>query len=278
MARRSQKSSARRVIANRLWQWHFGEGLVRTPNNFGLMGELPTHPELLDYLATRIVDDGWSLKKIHRLIMFSSVYQSSSEITGPMWQEDPGNQLWSRFNRRRISVEEMRDTWLQLTGTLDLRMGSIFDQVGAPGDWSADRPVPGAPGPFETSKRRTVYLPVSRNALPNAMVVNDFVDSTMSAGERPETIVAPQALYLMNNGYVADQAKQFALKLSEEAGLTDEQRVRRAIRMAWTREADQEVVDLILKHLASFPADKKSSAWESFGRMLFLSNNFHYID
>ncbi len=267
-----------RVIANRLWQWHFGEGLVRTPNNFGLMGELPTHPELLDYLATRIVDDGWSLKKMHRLIMLSSVYQSSSEITRPMWQEDPGNRLWSRFNRRRISVEEMRDTWLQLTGTLDLRMGSIFDQVGAPATGRRMRPVPGAPGPFETSKRRTVYLPVSRNALPNAMVVNDFVDSTMSAGERPETIVAPQALYLMNNGYVADQAKQFALKLTEEAGLGDEQRVRRAIRMAWTREADQEVVDLVLKHLASFPADKKPSAWESFGRMLFLSNNFHYID
>src|SRR6185369_17565030 len=110
-----------RVIVNRLWQWHFGEGLVRTPNNFGLAGEAPTHPELLDYLAKRFVENGWSIKSMHRMLMLSSLYQSDSTVTAEAGRVDPANRLWSRFQRRRLTVEEMRDTWLSLSGSLELK-------------------------------------------------------------------------------------------------------------------------------------------------------------
>ena len=107
-----------RVFVNRVWQGHFGEGLVRTPNNWGLMGEKPTHPELLDYLAKRFVEGGWSIKAMHRTIMLSSVYQMSSQAAQPVRDADPANLLWSRFNRVRMSVEQIRDGILALSGNL----------------------------------------------------------------------------------------------------------------------------------------------------------------
>src|SRR5947209_14476751 len=145
-----------------MWGWHFGEGLVRTPNNFGIMGEPPTHPELLDYLAKQFIASGWSMKAMHRTMMLTSLYQSASEITPEAAKADAANRLWSRFQRRRMTVEEMRDTWLELANSLDMKMGGIFDQVdpepggrGGPG-----RGMRGAASPrsFDVSKRRTVYV------------------------------------------------------------------------------------------------------------------------
>ena len=113
-------------MANRIWQWHFGEGLVRTPSNFGLMGERPTHSELLDYLAGRFMKSGWSIKAMHRLIMSSSAYQMSSQVSRKAAAIDPSNRLWSHFSSRRLDVEELRDALLTLDGSLDLTMGGTL--------------------------------------------------------------------------------------------------------------------------------------------------------
>src|SRR5262249_41068651 len=112
-----------RVIVNRIWQWHFGEGLVRTPDNFGLTGEPPTHPELLDWLARKFARDGWSVKSLHRLIMLSSTYQMTRVTASEALAADPENRLYARFGGRRLTVEEMRDSILALDGTLDITMG-----------------------------------------------------------------------------------------------------------------------------------------------------------
>ncbi|MGH9627542.1 MAG: PSD1 and planctomycete cytochrome C domain-containing protein, partial [Bryobacteraceae bacterium] len=179
-----------RVAVNRIWLWHFGEGLVRTPDNFGLRGEAPTHPGLLDHLAARFVESGWSFKQMHRLIMNSSTYRFSSRIDSERWEKDPDNRLWSRFKRRRVSAEEMRDAWLAVDGSLDLRMGSYLDPVtGSRTDARKGRTK------MDEHLRRTVYLPVDRNSLATMMVLFDFADSTTTVGQRGETYIAPQALY-----------------------------------------------------------------------------------
>lgn len=268
-----------RVIVNRIWLWHFGEGLVRTPNNFGLMGEAPTHPGLLEYLATQFVRDGWSIKKTHRALMLSSLYQSSSEISDEAWRGDAANRLWSRFKRRRMEIEEVRDTWLQLSGALELKIGGIFDRVDPP-ETRGRRGRGTGLSPFDTSKRRTIYLPVNRNALPTPMVLNDFVDATTSAGDRPETIVAPQALYLMNNGFVADQAGAIAKRLLAAPAASELERIRGAFQQIWIREPEEQDVQQAQTYLSRFPDDEKGrqQGWLRFCRVLISANQFHYID
>jgi hypothetical protein len=152
-----------RVFANRVWYWHFGEGIVRTPDNFGKMGDRPTHPELLDYLARRFVEGGWSVKKLHRLILLSSAYQMGSQPADEAVAADLENQLFSRFPRRRLSVEEMRDGMLSLDGAIDLTMGGTLQSgFGTDGENSNDR-LSVRP---EVVKRRMVYLPLRRANLP----------------------------------------------------------------------------------------------------------------
>lgn len=272
-----------RVMVNRLWQWHFGEGLVRTPNNFGLAGEAPTHPELLDYLAKRFVENGWSIKSMHRMLMLSSLYQSDSTVTAEAGLIDPANRLWSRFQRRRLTVEEMRDTWLTLSGSLELKMGGIFDQVDAEaGGGRGGRGMRGAANPrsFDVSKRRTIYVAVNRTAIPTPMVLYDFVDSTTSAGERPETTIAPQALYLMNNAFAAKNASDFAARLLADKEVSNEQRVRKAYSLAWQRVPDATELSGALKYIASYPVAEKQGfgGWQSFCRILLSANQFHYVD
>jgi hypothetical protein len=273
-----------RVIVNRLWTWHFGEGLVRTPNNFGIMGDLPTHPELLDYLAKQFVGGGWSIKSMHRAMMLTSLYQSSGDISPEAAKADPANRLWSHFQRRALTVEEMRDTWLQLSNTLELKMGGIFDQVDAEnagGRGGAGRGMRGAaPRSFDVSKRRTIYVAVNRNAVATPMVLYDFVDSSTSAGNRPETIIAPQALYLINNPFVANNAKAFAARLLDDKSLSDEQRVIKGYRMAWQREPSRPETDSALNYIQKYPAGPAAdfAGWQSFCRILLSANQFHYID
>ncbi|WP_031500133.1 DUF1549 and DUF1553 domain-containing protein [Bryobacter aggregatus] len=262
-----------RVIVNRIWGWHFGDGLVRTPNNFGLTGDAPTHPQLLDFLATRFVESGWSIKAMHRLLMLSNAYQSDSGITPAMWSIDPGNKLWSRFKRRRIDIEELRDTYLQLGGTLSLRMGGIFDRVEAPAPRKRDA---NTPAPFDTSQRRTVYLPVNRNGIATPLSLNDFVDSTTSSGARSETIIAPQALYLMNNAFVTARAADFAKQVLSAEGLSDAGYVRRAWRLALTRDPDPVDIETAVTFLKQHPVQQ--DAWTSYCRVLLSTNQLHYID
>lgn len=203
-----------RVIVNRVWQHHFGRGIVATPNDFGFQGERPTHPELLDWLAGDLIRNGWSLKHLHRKLMMSAVYQQATTFDDADAAIDPQNHLLWRFEPRRLEGEAIRDSLLSVSGTLD---STMF------GPGSLD----------ENMRRRSVYFTVKRSRLPNSMLVFDWPEHLVSIGERPSTTVAPQSLYLMNSPDVRQCAEALAkrsggevdavyqLALSREASVTE---------------------------------------------------------
>ncbi|HEY1784256.1 MAG TPA: PSD1 and planctomycete cytochrome C domain-containing protein, partial [Pirellulales bacterium] len=180
-----------RVAVNRVWLHFFGAGLVRTPSDFGLRSDPPTHPELLDFLARRFMDEGWSLKKLHRLIVLSSTYGQSSHETDEMRRRDPANLLLARMNRRRLDLEAMRDSLLAVAGTLDRAVGGpavdMFSQ------------------PF--TQRRTIYGQVERQNLPGLFRTFDFANPDTHSAQRFTTIVPQQALFLLNSPFVVEQAR-----------------------------------------------------------------------
>ena len=248
-----------RVFVNRVWQWHFGEGLVRTPSNWGLLGEKPSHPELLDYLAARFIEDGWSVKKLHRRIMLSAVYQESSDISAEAAEQDPGNRWLSHFSRRRLDVEELRDAMMVLDGSIDLEMGGTLQSgKGTDGENSAGR-LSIDPA---TSKRRTVYLPLRRSNLPSLLNLFDFGDATTTCEGRSLTNTAPQALFMMNSAFVTDRAAALAKALDGRADLLY-QRV--LGRLPTSGERDD----------ALGYAEK--AGWVSLARILLSSNEFIYV-
>jgi hypothetical protein len=216
-----------RVMANRIWLNHFGSGLVRTPGDFGLRSESPTHPELLDYLAASFVENGWSVKRLHRLIMLSSTYQQSCVENSRYTLTDPENHLLWRMNRRRLDFETLRDSLLATAGKLDLTPG------GRPVDIATNSPT----------GRRTVYSLIDRQNLPNLFRIFDFANPDTATPQRFETIVAPQALYLLNSRFVIEQVKELAqrsrdfsdqpqwLKLS-----TEERRVQTLYQLVYQRD------------------------------------------
>ena len=264
-----------RVAVNRIWQWHFSKGLVPTPHNFGVTGQAPTHPQLLDYLARRFLGDGWSIKSMHRLIMNSSTYQMNSTVSASAWKSDPSNRLWPRFNRRRLSVEEMRDSMLALDGSLDLTMGGkLTDNLDS---YSSESPF------FhpDKTKRRTVYLPLYRNRLPPDLTLFDFANSTTSVAERSRSTIAPQGLYLMNSDFVASRARALAEKLLAREELADRARIEQAYWTVLSRPAATQETTRMLGYLAGFPAsgdDARHDAWASFCRLLLVSNEYHYVN
>ncbi|GEP42361.1 DUF1549 and DUF1553 domain-containing protein [Brevifollis gellanilyticus] len=187
-----------RVMVNRLWQHHFGRGLVSTPSDFGKQGTPPSHPALLDWLAQRFVDSGWSLKAMHRLIMLSQTYQQRSDggvVDGGAAQVDPDNVLLWRMNTHRLSFEEARDAWLAAAGQLDLSMG-------------------GNPQPLfsANNKRRTLYTLVDRESLPAAMSTFDFANPDLSIPKRTETTVPQQALFGMNHPFIVQQVRALLIR------------------------------------------------------------------
>lgn len=266
-----------RVVANRLWQWHFGEGLVRTPNNFGVMGEPPTHPGLLDYLADRFAKDGWSMKAMHRLIMLSATYQTQSHISEDAWTKDSANRMWSRFNRRRLTVEEMRDSLLAIDGSLDLSMGgALTESLDSYGFEEA------YVHPDET-RRRTVYLPIYRNKMPPLLTLFDFADPSASIAVRPNTSVAPQGLYFMNSDFVQGRARALASRLLQLDGIDDSTRIEKAYWTALTRKPESREVEEMLDYIAAYPvrentADGRLERWQSFCRLLLGSNEYNYVN
>jgi len=268
-----------RVMVNRIWQWHFGEGLVRTPNNFGKIGERSTHPELLDYLAGQFVRSGWSVKDMHRLIMLSSAYRMSAVHSPEQIRKDPENRLWSRFEPRRLQVEEIRDTLLALDSSIDLTIGgAMMEGKGTDKEFSDDRKSLHP----DSTKRRTVYLPVRRSNLPTLFSLFDFGDAAVSNEQRAQTNVAPQALYMMNSAFVAERAGAFASKLLADSTLDDAARVRRAHVVILNRPAVPERVDALLSYIAGFPGedldDSRLLTWTSFCRTLIASNDFLFVN
>lgn len=195
-----------RVIVNRLWQRHFGRGIVATPSDFGVRGDAPTHPELLDYLAQELIRNDWKLKPLHKLILLSATFQQSSQYDAEKAKLDRDNQLAWRFTPRRLEAEAIRDSMLMVSGQLDRRMY---------GQGTLD----------ESSKRRSIYFTMKRSKLIPMLTIFDGPDGTVGIGERPSTTVAPQALWLLNNPHVREWSKGFAKRLleteKEDAGLIE---------------------------------------------------------
>ena len=269
-----------RVMVNRIWQGHFGQGLVRTPNNFGKLGTPPTHPQLLDYLARRFIREGWSIKKMHRLIMSSATYRMGSRMTPAKSLRDPQNQLLSRFERRRLEVEEIRDGLLSLDGSLDLTMGGTLQTGFGTDTENSNERLSLKP---ETVHRRMVYLPLRRANLPTLLNLFDFGDATTSMGKRSHTNVAPQALFMMNSEFVADRARNLATRLGKEEA-DSAKRVDRAYVITLNRMPEVEERQAALAYLGDFtgkfgePEGAGLDALGSLCRILMGSNDFMYVD
>ncbi|MBM3739172.1 MAG: DUF1549 domain-containing protein [Acidobacteria bacterium] len=265
-----------RVMVNRIWQWHFGEGLVRTPNNFGKLGDKPSHPELLDWLADRFIASGWSVKEMHRLLLRTAAYRMSSIPSAEAREKDPDNRLVSHFQRRRLAVEEMRDGLLAIDGTLDPRMGGTLQSgMGTDKEFAEDRKSIDP----DTQPRRLVYLPLRRSNLPSLLNLFDFGDATTSTESRTQTNVAPQALYMMNGGFVAGRARAIAVRLLGDKTLDDEARIRKAHLAVLATPAREEFVRAATAYVERFPGTAdRTAAWTSLCRALISSNEFLYVD
>jgi hypothetical protein len=219
-----------RVMVNRIWMHHFGQAFVRTPDDLGVQSEKPSHPELLDYLASRFVDDGWSIKKMHRLIMGSAAYQQSSDTNPASAQADPENRLLWRANLRRVEFEAVRDSMLMFTGKLDLALGG--------------QPVNLTDEPY--SNRRSVYGYIDRGALPELLDQFDFADPDMANSKRTATIVPQQALFFMNSPMAVDVARKVTSRPEFLAAKDDAGRVAALYEVLLQRAPRPEEVELAL--------------------------------
>ncbi len=273
-----------RVMVNRLWAWHFGKGIVGTPGDFGRQGELPAHPELLDWLASEFVAQGWSVKRMHRLIMLSDAYRMSSEFDENNARIDPGNRYVWRMNRQRLDAEQLRDTVLAVAGTLNLKAGGkpvippLTDEERS-GLW-AEAQWPVALDASEHN-RRSVYLYVKRSFPFPMFSTFDAPESSQSCSRRDATTVAPQALALFNSRHMLAQAGEFSkrvLKAAENSG-DQEVWVERAWQMALARSPDASEKEQAIRMLKANakPGDPKS-ALPQLCLVLFNMNEFLYVE
>jgi hypothetical protein len=246
-----------RVMVNRLWQHHLGRGIVSTPNDFGAQGARPTHPELLDFLARRLIAGGWRLKPLHRLIMTSSVYMQSTDFDEARAAVDREDTLWWRRPVTRLEGEAIRDSMLAVSGQLD--------------------PTMYGPGTLDESmRRRSIYFFVKRSKLVPMMTLFDWPDALQGLGQRATTTVAPQALALMNHPQVRAYASAFAKRLMPTAEKSLDEAVRRAYVMALAREPDSEE----LQDAAGFIRGQGAleAGLTSFCQAMFGLNEFIYVE
>ena len=273
-----------RVEVNRIWQEHFGAGLTRTPENFGLLGERPSHPELLDWLAATFVEKNWSIKQMHRLIMLSNTYQLSTTADAKAALNDADNRLLSHFNRRRLEAEPFRDSLLFVSGKLDETLGGSL--LGTPNNAYVTNDQSGNAAQYN-APRRSVYLPIIRNALFDMFQAFDVGDPSIVNARRSTTTVAPQALYVMNSPFVLDQAKAFA-EAAQKAGKTDIERVNAAYLRAYDRTATPAEITRALSYLTRYhaalapsipdAAKRQQMAWQSLCQIILASNEFIYVN
>ncbi len=233
-----------RVIVNRAWAWHFGRGLVATPSDFGKRGDPPSHPELLDYLSKRFMDEGWSMKKLHRWIMLSSTYQQSSKDRPEVREIDPENKLVWRMNRQRLPYESLRDSTLFVAGQLDSTMGGLPFSLTA----------------FPAQPKRTVYGYIERGRLPGELNTFDFANPEAHSPQRYLTSVPQQALYLMNSPFIAEQAKHLISRSEIRFAHDDRARVQTLYRTIYGREAGAAEVDDALAYMAGETGKKSGHA------------------
>jgi hypothetical protein len=274
-----------RVIVNRVWRWYFGQGLVRSVDNFGRLGELPSHRELLDWLARRFVDDGWSLKSLHKRILLSPVYQMSTAWNQRAAQIDPENRLLWRRARRRMEAEVLRDSLLAVSGQLDSMMGGTL-LVSTPFQNLSDSGAGRNPALYQ-SMRRSVYLPVLRSAVYDLFQAFDFPDPAVLDGDRATTTVAAQALFMMNGQLMKRAAERLAENLLSVTDLNDRGRLELACRRVFGRPpGPDELLDWesFLEHYRSAASAGESPercrrlAWEGLCRAWLSSNEFVYVN
>jgi hypothetical protein len=268
-----------RVMANRVWQHLLGEGLVRTVDNFGRQGELPSHPELLDALALRFMEDGWSVKKLIRAIVLSRVYQLRCTTEAAAAKADPENRLLGRAHRRRLEAEVIRDAMLRVAGRLDLTRGGC--PVAILGERAIDNNSQGGV-PTDTNLRRSIYWPVIRNDLPQLFEVFDFADPDVTTGKRNTTIVATQALYLMNSPFVLAQARHTATRLLPLPN--DAARLAELYRWALGRTPTAKEIQTTLRFLAHYrrgikdPTRRDVDAWTAVCQAMFGCTEFRFVE
>ncbi|MEE2934759.1 MAG: PSD1 and planctomycete cytochrome C domain-containing protein [Planctomycetota bacterium] len=249
----------RRVVVNWVWQHHFGEGLVRTPDDFGTRGESPTHPELLDHLASTLFDQNWSLKRLHRQIMLSAVYQQGAIESAASRMLDPDNRLLWRMPRQRLDLESMRDAMLAVAGELNT------DQIGGrPFDFLGEPIVP----------RRSVYALVNRDILSPLATTFDAANPSACTAQRPKTTVPQQTLFALNSDFIQDRATAFAKQSSTQGD--SEQRVQWMFQVAYSRDPTTAEVDSALQFIQAGQDD--TDRWTQFAHVLLASNEFVFLD
>jgi hypothetical protein len=258
-----------RVLVNRLWQYHFGEGIVSTPNDFGHNGARPSHPELLDWLASEFVDSGWSIKQMQRLIVLSATWRQASAPRPEAMLKDAGSRLLWRFPPRRLDAEAIRDEMLSASGVLDLRMGGPGYSAFAP-NFNYVRVYDPKPeyGPAEW--RRMVYQTKVRMAQDSTFGAFDCPDAGQASPKRSRSTTPLQALNLFNSGFVTQQAGLFAARLQREIGDDAPRQVRRAFQLALNRDPDAEESS-VCETLA------RDHGLQTLCRVLLNSNEFLFI-
>jgi len=248
-----------RVIVNRVWQHHFGKGMVGTPNNFGKLGDAPSHPELLDWLADQFVQSGWSLKSLHRLIMRSAVYQQASHSTPEYREKDSENRWLGYANVRRLEAEAIRDSLLFVSGRLDRTLG---------GPATAD----------VVQLRRSLYVQTTRWDRSNFSTLFDAANPDQPVEQRTVSTVAPQALFLLNHPFVIDQAKHLSERARMATSGNDEATIRQMHEWLYGRSASDDEVQVGQKLLATWASLGPEAAWAEYAHVLLCANEFIYID
>jgi hypothetical protein len=248
-----------RVIVNRVWQWHFGTGLVRTPNNFGLLSEPPSHPELLDWLTAKFIADGWSLKKLHRRILLSDAYQRSSAVPTVSQTLDPENRWLSRFSARRLEAEEIRDAMLAVAGQLDI--------------------TPFGPATHDLNiNKRSLYIQTARWDRSNFATLFDAANPDSAVEKRDVSTVAPQALFILNHEFVLKQAKILAERAIHDVPNDEAARIQLLFRLVFVRAAITNEVQIARQLLAAPRTGGADIAWRDLAHVLLCSNEFIYLD
>ena len=273
-----------RVMVNRLFQHHFGRGIVRSPNDFGSLGDRPTHPELLDWLASEFVAKGWKLKAMHRMIMLSNTYQMSSTGNPTALAKDPQNDLLWRFDMRRLEAEEVRDSILAVDGRLNLEMGGpgVFPII--PQAVLAGQSVPGAGWGNSTlaeQARRSIYIHQKRSLVVPILASLDAADNDTTCPARFTTTQSTQALGMLNSDFTNGEAKAFAARLRKEAGENLENQVRLALRLTLCHEPGKEDVARGVKFTSDLEKDLKVApemALNQFCLLVLNLNEFVYLD
>ena len=274
-----------RIIVNRVWMWHFGEGLVRTPSDFGLMGQRPTHPELLDWLANWFVENGWSMKKLHKLILSSNTWRMSKRAMPEYLAADPENRLFWRFPYKRLEAEAIRDSILAVSGRLNPKMfgPSVFPPVQPQAlEGSSDPDKIWKASPEEEASRRSVYVFVKRSLILPMLEMLDLCDTVRSSAQRLTTSVPTQALTLFNGDFVNQQSRYLAARLQSEAGPVRAAQIDLAYRLAFARLPDpaekREMLTFLEKEETAVKENARLHALEQLSRVIFNMNEFVYVD